>query len=83
MTTEEITEKLRGIIEPYVEEKALLNDIKPETDLLEDLKINSANLVDIIIDVEMAFDIEIDDDAAEQMLKVKDAVAIIKERVEA
>jgi acyl carrier protein len=83
MTTEEITEKLRGIIEPYVEQKDLLNNIQPETDLLEDLKINSANLVDIIIDVEMAFDIEIDDDAAERMLKVKDAVSIIKERVEA
>ena len=82
MTTEEITEKLRSIIEPYVEEKDLLKDIKPETDLLEDLKINSANLVDIIIDVEMDFDIEIDDDAAEKMLNVKDAVAIIKERVE-
>lgn len=82
MTTEEITEKLRTIIEPYVEEKKLLNNIKPETDLLEDLKINSANLVDIIIDVEMAFDIEIDDDAAEKMLKVQDAVSIIKERVE-
>ena len=83
MTTEEITEKLRTIIEPYVEEKELLNDIQPETHLLEDLKINSANLVDIIIDVEMAFDIEIDDDAAERMLKVKDAVSIIQERVEA
>ncbi len=81
MTKKEITEKLRSIIEPYVEEKERLNDIKEETDLLEDLKINSANLVDIIIDVEMAFDIEIDDDAAEQMLKVKDAVHIIQERV--
>lgn len=81
MTTEAVIEKLRSIIEPYVEEKELLASISPETDLLEDLKINSANLVDIIIDVELAFDIEIDDEAAEKMLKVKDAVAIIQDRV--
>lgn len=81
MTVKEITEKLRTIIEPYVEDKELLNNINPETDLLEDLKINSANLVDIIIDVEMAFDIEIDDDAAEQMLRVKESVDIIRERI--
>lgn len=82
MEQEKIVEKLRSIIEPYVEDKPLLEGITPETDLLNDLKINSANLVDIIIDVEMEFDIEIDDEAAEQMLKVKDAVNIIKERVE-
>jgi len=82
MTKQEITEKLRKIIEPYVPEKETLDTINADTDLLKDLKINSANLVDIIIDVEMAFDIEIDDDSAEQMLTVKDAVRIIEQRVE-
>ncbi len=77
MTKQQITEKLRTIIEPYVQDQAAFQNINAETDLLQDLKINSANLVDIIIDVETEFDIEIDDESAEQMLTVKDAVRII------
>lgn len=82
MEKEVIIEKLGTIIKPYVEDSALLEQIGPDTDLLKDLQINSANLVDIIIDVEMEFDIEIDDDSAEQMLTVKDAVRIIQERID-
>ncbi|MEZ4886823.1 MAG: phosphopantetheine-binding protein [Chitinophagales bacterium] len=77
MTKEQITEKLQTIIAPYVEDKSLLQSINGETNLLNDLDINSANLVDIIIDVEDAFDIEIDDDSAEKMLTVKDAVEVV------
>ena len=81
MTTSEIEQKLKKIIEPYVEEKALLGAVDMETDLLQDLHINSAHLVDIILDVEEAFDIEIDDDSAERMLTVKAAVDIIQARI--
>ncbi len=77
MTQEQITEKLQTIIAPYVEDKSALEGINGETNLLNDLDINSANLVDIIIDVEDAFDIEIDDDSAEKMLTVKDAVEVV------
>ncbi|MEL7119867.1 MAG: phosphopantetheine-binding protein [Bacteroidota bacterium] len=81
MTTQEITQKLRTLIEPYVQDQDAFENINENTDLLNDLKINSANLVDIIIDVEDAFDIEIDDEAAEKMLTVKAAVEIIQERI--
>ena len=81
MNREQITEKLRSIVEPYVVDKEAFKTIGPDTDLLQDLKINSANLVDIILDAEEAFDIEIDDDAAEQMLTVKAAVEIIESRI--
>ena len=74
-----IIEKLRTIIEPYVQDQDAFANINESTDLLNDLKINSANLVDIIIDTEMEFDIEIDDDSAEKMLTVKDAVEIISQ----
>lgn len=77
MTQEQITEKLQTIIAVYVEDKSALENINGETNLLNDLDINSANLVDIIIDVEDAFDIEIDDDSAEKMLTVKDAVEVV------
>ncbi|MGB1243258.1 MAG: acyl carrier protein [Chitinophagales bacterium] len=77
MTQEQITEKLQTIIAVYVEDKSALENINGETNLLNDLDINSANLVDIIIDVEDAFDIEIDDDSAEKMMTVKDAVEVV------
>lgn len=76
-----IIEKLTEIIKPYVQDQEALANINENTDLLQDLKINSAHLVDIILDAEEAFDIEIDDDSAEKMLKVKDAVDIIDDKV--
>lgn len=77
MTQQEIAEKLKAIIEPYVQDKEAFKNINEQTNLLADLKINSANLVDIIIDAEMAFDIEINDEEAEKMMVVKDAIQII------
>lgn len=74
-----IVEKLKTIIKPYVQDEEAFENVSEDTDLLNDLKVNSANLVDIIIDAEMAFDIEIDDDSAEKMLTVKDAVEIIEQ----
>lgn len=83
MEITEITEKLRAIVTPYVEDKSLLEKVTGETDLLNDLKINSAHMVDIILDAEEVFDIEIDDESAEKMLTVGEAVRIIAERVNA
>ena len=78
-----IVEKLRKIIEPYVQDQEAFANISESTDLLKDLKVNSANLVDIIIDAEMEFDIEIDDESAEKMLTVKDAVEVIENLIQA
>jgi acyl carrier protein len=79
MKKEEITNKLKGIIEPYVQDKTAFDNLTEDSDLLRDLQINSAHLVDIILDVEDAFDIEIDDDKAESMMTVRDAVQVIRE----
>lgn len=81
MKETEILSKLRAIVAPYVEDKSLLEGVSADTDLLQDLQINSADLVDIILDTEEEFDIEIEDEAAEQMLTVQDAVRIISERM--
>ncbi|MEZ4774734.1 MAG: acyl carrier protein [Bacteroidia bacterium] len=83
MEITEITEKLRTIVTPYVEDKSLLEKVTGETDLLNDLKINSAHMVDIILDAEEVFDIDIDDESAEKMLTVGEAVRIISERINA
>jgi acyl carrier protein len=81
MEQNEITTKLKAIIKPYVQDHDAFEKLNPETDLLRDLKVNSAHLVDIILDAEEAFDIEIDDESAEKMLTVKDAVEIINSKM--
>ena len=73
---------LKKIVEPYVQDKEAFGQLSEETRFIEDLKINSANLVDIILDVEDAFDIIIEDEAMDQMLTVKAAMAIISEKVD-
>jgi acyl carrier protein len=82
MDREQISQKLREIIEPYVQDKEAFAQLNEQTDLLKDLKINSANLVDIILDVEDAFDVEIDDESAEKMLTVEAALDIIRKKVQ-
>lgn len=78
MTKEDLLLQMREVIEPYVENKALLETVTLETDLLKDLKINSAHLVDIILDLEDKFKIEIDDESAEKMFTVGAAVEVVQ-----
>tara|TARA_R110000850_G_scaffold140828_2_gene262392 strand:- start:207 stop:461 length:255 start_codon:yes stop_codon:yes gene_type:complete len=75
MTREEIELKLKTIIKPYVQNEEAFNNLSPETDMLQDLQINSAHLVDVILDMEEEFDIEIDDETAEKMLTVGEAIS--------
>ncbi len=83
MDKKEITEKLKPIIKPYVQNEEAFEKLTGETDLLKDLQINSGHLVDIILDVEEAFDIEIDDERAESMLSVQASIDVIHELVNA
>ncbi len=76
MNRMEIEEKLKEIIRPYVQNEEAFRHLSNETDMLQDLQINSAHLVDIILDMEEGFDIEIDDDTAEKMLTVGEAIDI-------
>ncbi len=76
MSRKEIEEKLKEIIRPYVQNEAAFENMTAQTDMLRDLQINSAHLVDIILDMEEEFDIEIDDDTAEKMLTVGEAIDI-------
>ena len=57
MTTEEIIEKLKPIVKPFVKGEEAFNNLDVKTDFITDLNINSANLVDIVLDVEDAFGI--------------------------
>lgn len=81
MSEKEIIERLKKIVEPYVQRPEGLNNFHEETDFLKDLEINSANLVDVVLDVEDVFDIEIDNDSMEGMLTVGDAKTIIQNKI--
>lgn len=81
MEQQEILDKVKEILEPYVKNKAAFAQLKVETSILEDLQVNSARLVDIILAFEDEFDIQIDDEAADQVGTIGDAVDLIREKL--
>ncbi|RJP38170.1 MAG: acyl carrier protein [Desulfobacteraceae bacterium] len=81
MNRTEIFENFIELIREYVKEPALLAAANPETRIIQDLKINSARLVDIIIKAEDAFDIEIDDDDADGIKTIGDAVNVVEKKL--
>jgi acyl carrier protein len=68
--------RLRG----YVKDVSLLEKATAETHILKDLKVNSARLVDIIIKCEDVFGTSIDDDEADRIATIGDAVALIQQK---
>lgn len=80
MNREEITKKVIEILKGYVKDPALLENATAETHILKDLKVNSARLVDIIIKCEDVFGTSIDDDEADRIATIGDAVALIEKK---
>lgn len=78
MEREEIIEKLKAIVKPYVNNQEGYKNMNENSDFIKDLGINSANLVDIVLDVEEQFNIVIDNLEMERMLDVKTAIDIIE-----
>lgn len=81
MNRDEIFKNFIELIREYVKEPALLKNTGPETRIIQDLKVNSARLVDIIIKAEDAFDIEIDDDDADEIKTIGDAVNVVEKKL--
>ena len=69
-------EKLQGIIAEVLNVDA--DEITPDTTFVDDLGADSLDIFQIIMGIEEAFDIEIDNDDAEQIRTVGDAVEQIK-----
>lgn len=55
-------------------------EVKPEASFVEDLGADSLDLTELIMAMEEEFGTEIDDDDAQKILKVKDAIAYIKSK---
>ena len=73
-------EKLQAIIADVL--NVPKDDITPETTFVDDLGADSLDIFQIIMGIEEEFDIEIDNEEAEKITSVQDAVEQIKKAVE-
>ena len=73
-------EKLQAIIADVL--NVPKDDITPETTFVDDLGADSLDIFQIITGIEEEFDIEIDNEEAEKITTVQDAVEQIKKAVE-
>lgn len=73
-------EKLQAIIADVL--NVPKDDITPETTFVDDLGADSLDIFQIIMGIEEEFDIEIDNEEAEKITTVQDAVKQIKKAVE-
>ena len=72
--------KVVGIIKPFVKNATAFAEASDNTRIIEDLGVNSARLVDIILAFEDEFGIEVDDDSADKVRTLGDAVKMILQK---
>jgi len=78
MDEKKIFTELVNILKLYTKNPELLEKATKETHILNDLKVNSARLVDVVIKCEDVFGISIDDDDADKIRTIGDAIDVIK-----
>ena len=78
MDEQKIFEAMITILKPYTKDAALLERATKDTHILNDLKVNSARLVDVIIKCEDVFNITVDDDEADTIRTIGNAVDLIR-----
>lgn len=71
-----VAEKVKAIVVEQLGVSA--DEVKPEASFVEDLGADSLDLTELIMAMEEAFDLEIDDEEAQKILKVKDAIDYIE-----
>ena len=81
MDEKKIFEEMVNILKAYAKNQDLLDKATMDTHILNDLKVNSARLVDVIIRCEDVYGISIDDDEADKIRTIGDAVRIIKQKL--
>lgn len=77
MTREQVFEEIVEILRPFVRAPDALANCTPSTSILEDLNINSARFVDVVLGLEDRFDIEVDDQDADRVRTIGDAVELV------
>jgi len=81
MDDKKIFDEMVNILKVYTKDQTLLEKATLDTHILNDLKVNSARLVDVIIKCEDVFGISVDDDEADRIRTIVDAVKIIKQKL--
>lgn len=71
-----VAEKVKKIIVDQLGVSA--DEVKPEASFVEDLGADSLDLTELIMAMEEEFGIEIDDDDAQKIVKVQDAISYIE-----
>jgi len=77
MDREAVFTEMVEIIREYVKDPELLNNVTNQTDIIHDLRVNSARLVDIIIKSEDVFGIEINDEDADRIRTIGNAIDVV------
>lgn len=73
-----VEEKVKKIIMDQLSVSA--DEVKPEVSFIEDLGADSLDLTELIMAMEEEFKLEIDDEDAQKILKVQDAIAYVYSR---
>ena len=81
MDEKKIFKEMVNILKAYAKNQDLLDKATLDTHILNDLKVNSERLVDVIIKCEDVYGISIDDDEADKIRTIGDAVRIIKQKL--
>jgi len=81
MEESQILDKVVGLIKPFAKNEDGIANMKSETKILEDLGVNSARLVDIVLAFEDEFDIEVEDEEADEIWTIGDAVKLITKKL--
>ena len=59
------------------------DEVDPEASFVDDLGADSLDIVELVMAMEEEFDVEIPDDDAEKIQTIGDAIAYLKEKLEA
>jgi len=81
MDEQKIFQEMLNILRVYTKDASLIDRATKETHILNDLKVNSARLVDVIIKCEDVFGITIEDDEADKIGTIGDAVALVLKKL--
>lgn len=79
MTNEEITFKVKAIIVDKLSVKE--EEVVPKATFTDDLGADSLDTVELIMELERSFDIKIDDQVAEKVTTVEEAIVCVQNHV--
>lgn len=81
MEQQQIYSKVVNVITPYAKNADGISAMNENTKILEDLGVNSARLVDIVLAFEDEFNIQVEDEAADEIWTIGDAVKLINSKI--